>query len=132
MNRQPVNPHLMRSLTEFGGSEVFRLKLNRVLIGSSPTLARKLHHFRLSSGQIGSAALDSINGGKKMNWETIEGKWKQVKGQAREKWGKLTDDELDQIDGKREQLIGKVQEKYAIAREKAEQEVKEFQSSFGD
>jgi uncharacterized protein YjbJ (UPF0337 family) len=74
----------------------------------------------------------NINGGDKMNWETIEGKWKQVKGQAKEKWGKLTDDELDQIDGKREQLIGKVQEKYAIAREKAEEEVKEFQSTFRD
>jgi len=64
-----------------------------------------------------------------MNWDQIEGKWKQAKGQAQQKWGKLTDDDLDQVDGKREELVGKVQERYGIAKDEAEQQVKEFEGS---
>ena len=61
-----------------------------------------------------------------MNKDTLEGQWKQLRGKVREKWGELTDDELDQIAGKRDQLIGKIQEKYGYTREKAEQEVDDF------
>ena len=61
-----------------------------------------------------------------MNWDQVEGKWKQVKGQAKEKWGKLTDDDLNVIDGQRQQLIGRVQERYGIAKEAAEKQVDEF------
>jgi uncharacterized protein YjbJ (UPF0337 family) len=64
-----------------------------------------------------------------MNWDQIEGKWKKVKGQAKQKWGKLTDDELDVVAGKRDQLVGKVQERYGIAHEQAEQQVQEFESN---
>jgi uncharacterized protein YjbJ (UPF0337 family) len=64
-----------------------------------------------------------------MNWDQIQGNWKQVKGQAQQKWGKLTDDQLDVIDGNREELVGKVQEQYGIAREEAEKQVDEFQST---
>lgn len=63
-----------------------------------------------------------------MNWSQIEGNWKQLKGQAQQQWGKLTDDDLDIIDGKREELVGKVQERYGISKEQAEQEVNEFSS----
>lgn len=66
-----------------------------------------------------------------MNWDQVKGKWKQAKGQCREKWGKLTNDEIDVIDGKREQLVGKIQERYGIAKEEAERQVAEFESSFG-
>lgn len=58
-----------------------------------------------------------------MNWDVVKGKWKQVTGSAKSNWGKLTDDDLAQVDGEREKLIGKVQEKYGIARDKAEEEV---------
>jgi uncharacterized protein YjbJ (UPF0337 family) len=61
-----------------------------------------------------------------MNWDQVEGKWKQFKGQAREKWGKLTDDDLDVIDGRRQQLVGIIQERYGIAREVAEKQADEF------
>jgi uncharacterized protein YjbJ (UPF0337 family) len=64
-----------------------------------------------------------------MNWDQIQGKWKQAKGQVKQKWGELTDDELDAIDGKREQLVGRVQERYGLAKEEAEQQVSEFQES---
>jgi uncharacterized protein YjbJ (UPF0337 family) len=61
-----------------------------------------------------------------MNWDQVEGNWKQVKGKIIEHWGKFTDDELDVFHGKREQLVGKLQEKYGINREKAEEELDEF------
>lgn len=61
-----------------------------------------------------------------MNWDQIEGKWTQMKGSAREKWGELTDDELDQVRGNREQLVGKIQEKYGETREAAERQVDEW------
>lgn len=58
-----------------------------------------------------------------MNRDVFAGRWKQLKGRAREWWGRLTDDELDQIEGERERLIGLLQEKYGWAREEAEEEV---------
>ena len=50
-----------------------------------------------------------------MDWNRVEGSWKQVKGTVKEKWGKLTDDDLDVINGRREQLEGKLQERYGLA-----------------
>jgi uncharacterized protein YjbJ (UPF0337 family) len=61
-----------------------------------------------------------------MNRDVLEGKWKQLKGEARRQWGKLTDDELDMIAGDKDKLVGLVQERYGYAREKAAQEVDEF------
>jgi uncharacterized protein YjbJ (UPF0337 family) len=58
-----------------------------------------------------------------MDWNRVEGNWKQVKGQVKEKWGKLTDDELDKMNGRREQLEGKIQERYGIAKEQAKKDV---------
>ncbi len=62
-----------------------------------------------------------------MNWDQIKGKWKQAKGQVQQKWGELTDDDIAVVDGKREELVGRVQERYGIAREEAEKQVKEFE-----
>jgi uncharacterized protein YjbJ (UPF0337 family) len=61
-----------------------------------------------------------------MNWDQIEGKWKQAAGKVREKWGKLTDDDLTVINGRRDQLVGKIQERYGLAKEAAEKQVDEF------
>ena len=58
-----------------------------------------------------------------MNWEQVESSWKQLMGSAKENWGKLTDDDLNQISGKREQLVGKIQETYGITRREAEKQV---------
>jgi uncharacterized protein YjbJ (UPF0337 family) len=57
-----------------------------------------------------------------MNWDQVEGKWKQLKGSAKEKWGKLTDDDLDVIAGRQDKLVGKLQERYGIARDEAEKQ----------
>lgn len=64
-----------------------------------------------------------------MNWDYIEGNWKQFAGKAKEKWGKLTDDDLATTKGRREQLLGVVQERYGIARHEAEKQVKAFEDA---
>jgi uncharacterized protein YjbJ (UPF0337 family) len=62
-----------------------------------------------------------------MNWDRIEGNWKQFKGAAKEQWGKLTDDQLDVLTGKREQLAGKIQEVYGITKAEAEKQMTAWQ-----
>ena len=61
-----------------------------------------------------------------MNWDQIEGKWKQFAGSARERWGQITDDDWQTIAGKKEQLVGRIQERYAIARAEAEKQADEW------
>ena len=61
-----------------------------------------------------------------MNWDQVEGKWKQLRGEVKEKWGKITDDDLDMIDGRRQQLVGKIQERYGMERDLAEKQADEF------
>lgn len=58
-----------------------------------------------------------------MNNDELKGKWNQFKGDAKQKWGKLTDDDLTEVEGSRDKLIGKIQEKYGKTKEEAEQEV---------
>jgi uncharacterized protein YjbJ (UPF0337 family) len=58
-----------------------------------------------------------------MDWNRIEGNWKQFKGQAKEKWGRLTDDDLDVINGRQDQLEGKIQERYGLAKDQAKKDV---------
>ncbi len=55
-----------------------------------------------------------------MNWDQIEGKWKQLTGAAREQWGKLTDNDVQTLTGKKDQLVGTIQERYGIAKAEAE------------
>lgn len=59
-------------------------------------------------------------------WDRIAGQWKQFTGDVKNKWGKLTDDELLQINGKREYLVGKIQERYGIAKDEADRQVDEW------
>ena len=63
-----------------------------------------------------------------MNWDRIEGNWKQFKGSIKEQWGKMTDDQLDVIAGKRDQLTGMIQESYGISNEETEKQVTEWQN----
>src|SRR5271163_1592948 len=65
-----------------------------------------------------------------MDWEQIEGKWKQSALAVKEKWNKLTDDDLRLIGGKMEQLVGKIQERYGIARDDAQKQVDEFTNTY--
>jgi uncharacterized protein YjbJ (UPF0337 family) len=67
-----------------------------------------------------------------MNSDQVQGKWKQIKGSVKERWGKLTDDDINVIDGKHDQLVGKIQEKYGIAREAAQKQVDEWNAVESD
>ena len=67
-----------------------------------------------------------------MNWDQIAGGWKQIKGRAREQWGKLTEDDLDVVDGRREQLIGKIQQRYGCAKEDAERQIAVWERKVSD
>jgi uncharacterized protein YjbJ (UPF0337 family) len=66
--------------------------------------------------------------GDAMNWDRIEGNWKQLKGHVRETWGRLTDDQLDQIGGKRDKLAGSLQDSYGIAKDEAEKQINDFEA----
>lgn len=66
-----------------------------------------------------------------MNRDIFEGKWKQLRGAVKQKWGQLTDDELDKVDGDVDRLSGILQEKYGYSRENAEREIKRFVDDAG-
>ncbi len=63
-----------------------------------------------------------------MNQDRVEGNWLQFKGQVKEQWGKLTDDDLDIIAGKRDQLLGRIQERHGLAKDEAERQLDDFQA----
>ncbi len=67
-----------------------------------------------------------------MNWDRIEGNWKQLKGKAQEQWGKLTDDDCDVVAGRKEQLTGKIQERYGITKDVAARQVAEWERKVSD
>jgi uncharacterized protein YjbJ (UPF0337 family) len=58
-----------------------------------------------------------------VDWDRIEGNWKQAKGKVREKWAQLTDNDLEQVNGRRDQLEGKIQERYGIAKDRVRQDL---------
>jgi len=62
-----------------------------------------------------------------MNWDRIQGNWKQVASKVQEQWGKLTDDDVDVVAGRRGQLVGKIQERYGVARDVAEKQLSDWQ-----
>jgi uncharacterized protein YjbJ (UPF0337 family) len=59
----------------------------------------------------------------KMNWDRVEGNWKQFRGKVKEQWGKLTEDDIAVINGRQDQLVGRIQERYGIAKEEAERQI---------
>lgn len=65
-----------------------------------------------------------------MNWDRIEGNWKQFTGKVKEKWGDLTDDDIARVNGNREQLEGLLQQRYGYAKDKAKQEIDNWTNSF--
>jgi uncharacterized protein YjbJ (UPF0337 family) len=65
-----------------------------------------------------------------MNRDTFKGQWKQMKGEIKRRWGKLTDDELDQVEGNFDKLVGRIQERYGYQRDQAERELDEFVTTY--
>ena len=64
-----------------------------------------------------------------MNWDSVKGNWTQLRGRIRMHWGKLTDDQLDVIEGRRDLLLGKLQEAYGVTEEEADQQVKAWEDA---
>jgi uncharacterized protein YjbJ (UPF0337 family) len=60
---------------------------------------------------------------KPMNWDKIEGNWKQLRGKVQQQWGRLTNDDLDVVEGRRDELAGKIQERYGVAKDEAERQI---------
>ena len=67
-----------------------------------------------------------------MNWDSLKGKWTQLSGKVKEKWGDLTDDDLTRIGGQKDQLVGKLQERYGYAKERAQKEADAFAAALND
>jgi uncharacterized protein YjbJ (UPF0337 family) len=67
-----------------------------------------------------------------MNWDQVQGKWKQMKGEVKTKWGKLTDDDLDVAAGQKDKLVGRIQERYGIAKDEAERQVDDWNRSLDE
>lgn len=65
-----------------------------------------------------------------MNWDQIKGDWKQAKGKVKQQWGKLTDDDLTYAEGARDQLVGRIQERYGIAKDEADKQVKDWEKTY--
>ena len=66
-----------------------------------------------------------------MNWEIVEGKWEQLKGSIKSHWGKLTDDDILALNGKRHRLAGKVQERYGVLKDEAEEQIDAWMEKIG-
>jgi uncharacterized protein YjbJ (UPF0337 family) len=91
---------------------------HNVLIRIPLQAASQLHSD--TGAVLSGLALQLQKGTNAMNWDQIEGKWKQLKGSAKQQWGKLTDDDLDYISGSKDKLIGRLQERYGIQKEDAQ------------
>jgi uncharacterized protein YjbJ (UPF0337 family) len=95
------------------------------------TTRRKRISFRPARNRRPQAALSGRAAAPKqmetgMDWNRVEGNWKQVKGKIKEKWGNLTDDDLDKINGRRDQLEGRIQERYGLARDRVRRDVEDW------
>ena len=80
-----------------------------------------LINMRCNTGRLDADLMEDT-----MDWNRIEGNWKQVKGKVKEKWGALTDDDLERINGQRDQLEGKIQERYGIAKDMVRKDVDDW------
>jgi uncharacterized protein YjbJ (UPF0337 family) len=78
---------------------------------------------RTFKGRFRQLSLKPIQQEVGMNWDRIEGNWKEIKGKAKQQWGRLTEDDLDVIEGRREELEGKLQNRYGYAKDKVRSEV---------
>lgn len=61
-----------------------------------------------------------------MNWDQVQGKWKELRGDVRTRWGQLTDDDVEQVEGRRDKLVGRLQQRYGLAREDAERQIDDW------
>jgi uncharacterized protein YjbJ (UPF0337 family) len=85
----------------------------------------------LRPGSLSARSWLRFGKGRAMDWDRISGNWKQFKGRLKEQWGKLTDDDIAQLDGSREQLEGKIQERYGYGKDQVRQEIDNWSRRIG-
>jgi uncharacterized protein YjbJ (UPF0337 family) len=98
--------------------------------GLEPRLVKNLGCSDVVDGTLLAPLRTAVIEGGSMDWNQIQGQWKQLKGKAKIKWGKLTDDEIDVVEGRRDELVGKIQQRYGIAKDQAEREVDDWMKEF--
>src|SRR5678815_3671121 len=98
-----------------------------MLSGISPQLSMVVA-FARHPGRVGHST-SPLHRSTGMNPDIIQGKWTQIKGSLKAKWGKLTDDDLDRMEGNHQYLVGKLQERYGWQKDQAEREIREFEHS---
>jgi uncharacterized protein YjbJ (UPF0337 family) len=116
---------LIAAFFGFGGVAGLRLKARACSSGSQSFCLSSLPCLALCAERKRSR-LFKLQKEKVMNWDTIQGNWKQMTGNVKEQWGKLTDDDLSKINGKREQLEGRILELYGKSKDEAKREVDAF------
>jgi uncharacterized protein YjbJ (UPF0337 family) len=150
-----VGPHADRvkeKVTEIASTEMEKAKAiasavvdegKQIVEETADTLARKLPDANTIAERTREVALDAADrlrtagemeaegtqaykGGSTMNWEQIQGNWKQFKGKVQQQWGLLTDDDLDRIEGRQEELAGLIQERYGKSKEEAKREIDDW------
>ncbi len=110
------------------GFEVFRIELiiPPMLVVSAAGADECMNHGPIGTEGASESGSESYKGESRMNKDILKGKWLQVKGDVRSWWGKITDDDVNQIQGDTEKFIGKLQERYGYGREQAEKEINDF------
>jgi uncharacterized protein YjbJ (UPF0337 family) len=118
------NAGLTGALKCFASARRYAATIERTKTRGKNLAARNISARRTLSGEpkLKEAAVD---------WNRIEGNWKQMKGKIKEKWGRLTDDDLDVIEGHRDQLEGKIQERYGLARDQIRKDVDQWLNATG-
>jgi uncharacterized protein YjbJ (UPF0337 family) len=86
-----------------------------------PDSLRMVEHLHIFRSFMITAAFNK--GNLVMNWDRVEGNWKQLRGKVRQQWGKLTDDDIDLVEGRREELTGRLQQRYGMAKDEAERQI---------
>ena len=105
-------------------TEILRLRCARVAdVGSDHPSPAFILKPELGEASRVSPEIPPVEWEMAMDWNRVEGNWKQLKGKVKEQWGKLTDDDLDVIAGRRDQLEGKIQERYGYAKDQARKDV---------
>jgi uncharacterized protein YjbJ (UPF0337 family) len=95
------------------------------LIGRFSTVSR-IGTFQSATGCSGSNDGFARSGVMAMNWDRIEGNWEQFKGKVQQKWGHLTDDDLEVVEGRRKELAGRIQQRYGMAKDEAERQIDDW------
>jgi uncharacterized protein YjbJ (UPF0337 family) len=108
-----------------------QFEASSAFVGDASIISTRKHAAGRNNGRNACIRIDNANKQKEsiMNWDRVEGDWKQIKGKVQQQWGKLTNDDLDVIEGKKTELAGRLQERYGYAQDEAEKQIDSWMKS---